>query len=67
MVVAIELLAACQALDFRRPLRTTEPLERVYALVRYVSLPVVDRTGLSECLIERRWYVGQIGGTDAGG
>ena len=28
-VLAIELLAACQALEFKRPLRTTEPLEAV--------------------------------------
>ncbi|KAM9958645.1 hypothetical protein ACTFIW_012234 [Dictyostelium discoideum] len=33
-VLAIELLAACQGLDFRRPLKTTEPLEAVYQLVR---------------------------------
>lgn len=33
-VVAIELLAACQALDLLRPLRTTDALEAVYALVR---------------------------------
>ena len=35
-VLAIELLAACQAMEFRRPLRTTEPLEAVYSLVRSV-------------------------------
>jgi len=33
-VIAIELLAACQALEFHRPLRTTEGLEAVVALVR---------------------------------
>lgn len=33
-IVAIELLAACQALDLLRPLHTTECLERVYDLVR---------------------------------
>ncbi|XP_072097509.1 histidine ammonia-lyase-like [Mobula birostris] len=33
-VLAIELLAACQGLEFVRPLHTTEPLERVYQLVR---------------------------------
>ncbi|KAJ8556716.1 hypothetical protein ON010_g9247 [Phytophthora cinnamomi] len=33
-VVAIEILAACQALDLLRPLRTTEALEAVHALVR---------------------------------
>jgi histidine ammonia-lyase len=33
-VVAIELLAASEALDFRRPLRSSAPLEAVHALVR---------------------------------
>ncbi|DAZ95887.1 TPA: hypothetical protein N0F65_009089 [Lagenidium giganteum] len=33
-VVAIEILAACQALDLLRPLRTTAALEAVYTLVR---------------------------------
>jgi histidine ammonia-lyase len=41
-VVAIELLAACQAIDFLRPLTTTEPLEKVYALVREV-VPFMER------------------------
>ena len=36
-VVAIELLAACQALEFHRPLKTTAPLEAVVALVRGVA------------------------------
>ncbi|KAM6987055.1 histidine ammonia-lyase-like [Aplochiton taeniatus] len=35
-VLAIELLAACQALEFLRPLKTTAPLEKVYDLVRSV-------------------------------
>eukprot|EP01096_Ripella_sp_DP13-Kostka_P005405 TRINITY_DN1843_c0_g1_i1.p1 TRINITY_DN1843_c0_g1~~TRINITY_DN1843_c0_g1_i1.p1 ORF type:complete len:529 (+),score=216.08 TRINITY_DN1843_c0_g1_i1:110-1696(+) len=33
-VLAIELLAACQAIDFLRPLRSTEPLEKLHELVR---------------------------------
>ncbi|KNE60686.1 histidine ammonia-lyase [Allomyces macrogynus ATCC 38327] len=33
-VVAIELLAACQAIEFHRPKKTTPVLEKVYALVR---------------------------------
>jgi histidine ammonia-lyase len=33
-VLAIELLAACEALDFRRPQRSSPPLEAVHALVR---------------------------------
>lgn len=38
-VIAIELLAACQAIEFLRPLQTTEPLEKVYAAVREVVSP----------------------------
>ncbi|HUP98414.1 MAG TPA: histidine ammonia-lyase [Usitatibacter sp.] len=33
-IVAIELLAAAQGIDFRRPLRSSEPLEEAHALVR---------------------------------
>ncbi len=33
-VLAIEILAACQALEFFKPLKTTEPLQNVYNLVR---------------------------------
>ena len=35
-VLAIELLAACQALEFHRPKKTTVPLEEVHALIRGV-------------------------------
>ena len=35
-VIAIELLAACQAIEFLRPMKTTQPLEEVYRLVRAV-------------------------------
>ena len=35
-VLAIELQAACQALDILRPLRSTEPLEKLYETVRSV-------------------------------
>jgi len=43
-VIAIELLAACQALEFLRPLKTTAPLEEVHRLVREVAGPwVKDR------------------------
>ena len=41
-VVAIELLAACQAIDLLRPLRTTPALEAVHALVR-AHVPALDR------------------------
>ena len=33
-IVAIELLAACQGIDFRAPLKTSPPLQEVHALVR---------------------------------
>ena len=33
-VLAVELLAACEALDFRRPLRSSASLEAVHARVR---------------------------------
>lgn len=36
-VLAIELLAACQGLEFHRPKKTTKPLEEVYKLVRTVA------------------------------
>ncbi|GAB9469176.1 Histidine ammonia-lyase [Globisporangium polare] len=39
-VVAIEILAACQALDLLRPLRTTEALEALHALVRTRVAPL---------------------------
>jgi histidine ammonia-lyase len=36
-IVAIELLAAAQGIDFRRPLASSPPLERAHALVREVA------------------------------
>lgn len=43
-ILAIELLAACQGLDFRRPLKTSPILEKVHALVReHVSFYDSDR------------------------
>lgn len=33
-IIAIELLAACQGIDFLRPLRTSTPLELIHQLVR---------------------------------
>ncbi|KAM9377775.1 histidine ammonia-lyase-like [Pholidichthys leucotaenia] len=43
-VLAIELLVACQGIEFLRPLRTTTPLEKVYELVRSVVKPwIKDR------------------------
>ncbi|KAF7701906.1 hypothetical protein HF521_001189 [Silurus meridionalis] len=43
-VLAIEMLAACQGIEFLRPLHTTTPLEKVYDLVRSVVKPwIKDR------------------------
>jgi histidine ammonia-lyase len=36
-VVAMELLAACEAMEFLRPSMPTRPLQRVYRAVRAVS------------------------------
>lgn len=41
-VLAIELMCACQALDFLRPLTSTKPIEAVYQLVRSVC-PTLDQ------------------------
>ncbi|XP_078409858.1 histidine ammonia-lyase-like isoform X2 [Cetorhinus maximus] len=55
LVLAIELLAACQGLEFVRPLHTTEPLERVYELLRTVVKPLVrDRFMTSDFEIARK-------------
>ena len=40
-ILAIEILAACQGIDLRRPLRTSEPLEAIHSAVR----AQVDRWG----------------------
>uniref|UniRef100_A0A0K0EIS8 Histidine ammonia-lyase n=1 Tax=Strongyloides stercoralis TaxID=6248 RepID=A0A0K0EIS8_STRER len=39
-VLAMELLAACQAMEFLKPLKSTEPLQKIYDLVRTVSPPL---------------------------
>lgn len=41
-VIAIEMLAACQGLEFHRPLKTTEALERVYDVVRTKVEPLKE-------------------------
>ena len=33
-IVAIEILAACQGIDFRRPLKTSDSLHSVYKKIR---------------------------------
>jgi histidine ammonia-lyase len=40
-VLAVELLVACQAIDFRRPLRSSPALEGVYGIVRR-QVPFMD-------------------------
>ena len=43
-ILSIELLAACEGIEFRRPLKTSQPLETVYAKVRdIVPRYVIDR------------------------
>ena len=39
-ILAIELIAACQGLEFRRPLRAGRGVERIYAWVRAVVAPL---------------------------
>ena len=41
-LVAIELLCAAQGIDFRRPLRSSEALERAHARIRQLSPRLED-------------------------
>ena len=54
-IVAIELLAACQGIDFRRPLRSSKPLEQVFDRVRR-AVPRYD---------EDRYFAPEIAAADA--
>jgi histidine ammonia-lyase len=48
-VLAVELITAAEALEFRRPLRSSEPLEAVHALLReHVGVHDADRVLGSE-------------------
>jgi len=38
-IVAIELLAACQGLEFRRPAKSSDVLEKVVSMIRDVAAP----------------------------
>lgn len=51
-ILAIELICACQAIDFRRPLRSSEPLEGVHEHVRE-SIPHLDKDVLLSNLIDK--------------
>ena len=41
-VLAIELLCAMQGIDYRRPLRSSAPIEKAYATVRSL-VPMMER------------------------
>ena len=51
-VLAIELFNAAQALDFRRPAKTSPILERIYADYRLV-VPFIDNDTYMHPLIEK--------------
>jgi histidine ammonia-lyase len=46
-IVAIELLAATQGIEFHRPKKSSEPLEKVISVLREVSPPYEEDRGLS--------------------
>ncbi|XP_042201539.1 histidine ammonia-lyase-like [Callorhinchus milii] len=59
-VLSIELLAACQGIEFLRPLKTTTPLEKVYDLVRTVVRPwIKDRFMAPDIEVVHRMLVEQ--------
>ncbi len=59
-MLAIELVAACQALEFLRPLGVTKPLELVYQKVRQVVQPwISDRYMAPD--IEATWRLVRSG------
>ncbi|XP_032827458.2 histidine ammonia-lyase isoform X1 [Petromyzon marinus] len=66
-VLAIELLAACQGIEFLRPLCTTTPLEKVYDLVRSTVRPWIkdrfmapDIEAVHRMLVEEKvWQVAE--------
>ncbi len=47
-IVAIELLAACQGIEFRRPLQSSATLEGIFAEVRGMSARYVDDRPLAD-------------------
>ena len=57
-VVALELLCACRALEFRRPLAAGSGSERLYAAIRrLVPAPDGDRPLSGPCEIVARWVL----------
>ncbi|WP_036135311.1 histidine ammonia-lyase [Luteimonas mephitis] len=54
-IVAIELLAACQGIEFRRPLRSSERLEQAFDLIR-TAVPKYD---------EDRYFAPEMAASDS--
>ncbi len=67
-IVAIEMMAAVEGIDFRRPLKSSPILEEAHALVRKVAHPRPDDRGFSEEIeavagqVERGEYDGFVNG-----
>lgn len=66
MIIAIELMAACQGIDFRRPLQSSSVLENVYKMVRedvaFVQqdrLLAPDMTRLQQQILQGRFRLSQ--------
>ena len=51
-ILAIELMSACQALEFRRPKRSSERVEELFAAFRK-EVPFVDQDALMHELMEK--------------
>ena len=47
-IVAIEMMAAIEGIDFRRPLKSSPILEQAHALVRKVAHPRPEDRGFSD-------------------
>jgi histidine ammonia-lyase len=57
-VVAMELLCACRALEFRRPLRAGDGSERLYGVLRRIApAPEGDRPLHEPCEAVARWVL----------
>jgi histidine ammonia-lyase len=67
-IVAIEMMAAVEGIDFRRPLKSSAILEEAHALVRKVAHPRPDDRGFSDEIeavaaqVERGDYDGFLSG-----
>jgi histidine ammonia-lyase len=67
-IVAIEMMAAVEGIDFRRPLKSSPILEEAHALVRKVAHPRPDDRGFSDEIeavagqVERGDYDGFVSG-----